>query len=312
LPTAGTLGEMPHAAQRPTELTLGPFRALDALDMGLLTRNMLRGPAWQRLYRGIYADSRLPVDHRLRCQAAALLLPPGGAVGLLSAVHLWDVPVRDADDPVTVLVPPGITIQSQKHLVVRHVHVPSADLDAIFDVPVTSPTRTAFDVARMLPRTDAVIVLDSMFRRRKAFLAKVEAHLAAQAGWPGVVAARRTLSLSDGRAESPMETRLRLLLHDAGLPPPTPQLKIFRVKPDGRQKFVARVDLAYEDWKIAIEYDGDHHRDRVTYRFDMERQNELFLAGWTLLRFNADDVLRFPDKAVAVVLAALRRAGWKP
>jgi hypothetical protein len=273
---------------------------------------MLRGPSWRRLYRGIYIDAAVPLDHLVWCRAAALLLPLGGAIGLLSAASLGNVPLLGADDPVTVVVPLHSRLRSQTHLVVRKARIDPEDLTTIFDLPVTTPLRTVFDIARSLPRDDAVIALDAFFKRRKAYPDKVLDYMDTRGWWPGVVAARSHLALSDGRAESPMETRLRLLLHDAGLPAPTPQFKIFRVLRDGRSKFVARVDLAYEDWKIAIEYDGDHHRERVTHRFDMERQNELYLAGWTVLRFNADDVLRFPDKLLAVVRTALRRAGWTP
>lgn len=300
---------VPHAARRPDELTFGPFRAADALAKGLLTRTMLRGPTWRRLYRGIYVAADVPIDHRLRCQAAALLLPPGGAVGLLSAAALWDVPLLRDDAPVTVVVPPGVSLRSQDLLVVRRAALPPEDLDVLFDVPVTSVSRTAFDIARRLPRTDAVVALDAMFHRRKAYPDRIAAYLDAHPWWPGVAQAREVLDLSDARAESPMESRMRLLFHDAGLPTPTPQFKIFRSMPDGRRKFVARPDLVYEEWQLALEYDGDHHRERTTHRFDMERQNELTLMGWTVIRFNADDILRFPDRTVAVVRAALRRAG---
>jgi len=294
--------------QRPIE----PFRARDLLASGTLTWDMLRGPSWRRLYRGIYVDAAIPLDHLIWCRAAALLLPPGGAIGLLSAASLWDVPLLGPDDSVSVVVPLRCRLRSQPHLVVRRARIDAEDLTSIFDVPVTTVPRTVFDIARLLSRDDAVIALDGFFKRRKAYPDQIATYVDARAWWPGVVAARSTLALSDGRAESPMETRLRLLLHDGGLPAPALQVKITRTMPDGRVRFVARVDFAYEDWKIAIEYDGDHHRDRVTYRFDMERQNELYLAGWTVLRFNADDVLRFPDKLLAVVRAALLRAGWKP
>lgn len=65
----------------------------------------------------------------------------------------------------------------------------------------------------------------------------------------------------------------------------------------------------HPDHLIALEYDGDHHRERLTHRFDMERQNELVALGWTVLRFNADGVLRRPEQTVALIRGALRKAG---
>jgi Protein of unknown function (DUF559) len=289
-----------------------PFRARDLLAAGLLSRDALRGPRWRRLYRGVYVDADVPLDHRLWCFAAALLLPPGGAVGLLSAAVLWGVPLLGPDDPVTVVVPLDTSLRSQDHLLVRRTQLDASDVSVMFGVPVTSVSRTVFDVARLLPRDEAVVALDAFFQRGKASAGQALAYLDAHAGWPHVQRARTALSLSDGRAESVMETRLRLLLVDGGLPCPALQVRITRILPNGRVRIAARVDLAYEEWKLAIEYDGDHHRERSTYRADMDRQNELYVAGWTVLRFNADDVLRTPGKTVAVVRAMLRRLGWQP
>ncbi|MEV6970901.1 hypothetical protein AB0M47_37950 [Hamadaea sp. NPDC051192] len=104
-------------------LPIEPFRARDLLASGALTRDKLRGPRWRRLYRGIYVDADIPVDHRLWCSAAALLLPPGGAIGLLSAAALWDVPLLGPDHPVTVVVPLGTSLRTQNHLVVRRMQL---------------------------------------------------------------------------------------------------------------------------------------------------------------------------------------------
>ncbi|NUT08483.1 MAG: DUF559 domain-containing protein, partial [Hamadaea sp.] len=290
-----------------------PFRARDWLAAGLLTRDELRGSRWRRLFRGVYVDADIPVDHRLRCSAAALLLPPGGAIALLSAAVLWDVPLlRSSEDPVTVVVPLSAKLRTQDHLIVHRMVLGPGDIGSRFGVPVTSALRTAFDLARLLPRIDAVVALDAFFQRRCVSPEKVLAYVDAHSGWPSVRSARVSLSLSDGRAESVMETRLRLLLVDGGLPGPALQVRITRILPDGRVRVLARVDLAYEDWKLAIEYDGDHHRERATHRKDMARQNEIYVEGWTVLRFNASDVLRFPDRTVATVRAMLLRLGWRP
>ncbi|NUR70601.1 MAG: DUF559 domain-containing protein [Hamadaea sp.] len=290
-----------------------PFRARDWLAAGLLTRDELRGSRWRRLFRGVYVDSGVRVDHELWCSAAALLPPPGGAIGLLSAAALWNVPLlRSSEDPVTVVVPLSAKLRTQDHLVVHRMVLEPGDVESRRGVPVTSALRTAFDLARLLPRVDAVIALDALFQRRRVSPDQVLAYTEAHSGWPSVRSGRVALSLSDGRAESVMETRLRLLLVDGGLPEPDLQVRITRTLPDGRVRVLARVDLAYEEWKLALEYDGDHHRERETHRKDMTRQNELYVEGWTVLRFNADDVLRFPDRTVATVRAMLLRLGWRP
>lgn len=267
------------------------------------TRSQLRGPAFRRLYRDIYVDSSIHPDHRDWCRAATLLLPPGGAIGLQSAAHLWSVRGLDPGPDVRVLVPPSASLRPQPHLVVRRAQLSAGDITPLFGIPVTTPVRTAFDLARFLPPGDAVVALDAMLRQSKVSPAALLAYIESHAWWPGVASARRAFSLADGRAESPMETRMRLVIVESDLPMPIAQFKIF----NGR-RFVARVDFAYEEEKLALEYDGDYHRDRMAFRFDMERERELFRLGWRLLRFNADDVLRFSDRMVAEIRAALRRS----
>jgi len=125
-----------------------------------------------------------------------------------------------------------------------------------------------------------------------------------RAGWPGVDRFRTAARLARPHVESPMETRMRLLLVGAGLPEPTVQHTVL----DSDGLFVARLDLAYERLRIGLEYDGDHHREQETFRYDATRLNRLRLLGWTILRFTAADVIRFPERMVAQVGAALKIA----
>jgi hypothetical protein len=116
-------------------------------------------------------------------------------------------------------------------------------------------------------------------------------------------AARTVLELADPRAESPPESRVRLALVLAGLAP-VPQ---YDVRHHGR--WIARVDLAFPELKIAIEYDGRavHEREDVFAR-DRQRQNELVRAGWIVLRFTAADLRWGAAPVVQQVQAALRAA----
>jgi very-short-patch-repair endonuclease len=116
-----------------------------------------------------------------------------------------------------------------------------------------------------------------------------------------VRAAAAALDLARLEVESPMETRLRLAIVFGGLPEPVVQYAVRT--PQGR--FVARLDLAYPEKRVGLEYDGDHHRDRETFRADAVRLNRLRLLDWSVLRFTADDVLRNPDRMLAQIRAAL-------
>jgi very-short-patch-repair endonuclease len=116
----------------------------------------------------------------------------------------------------------------------------------------------------------------------------------------GCARARRVLAQADPRAESPMESVVRWLVLEAGLP--TPDLQ-FGVR-DAAGVVLGRADLAWPQRKVLVEFDGDVHRQRDVFVRDLRRQNRLVAAGWTVLRFTSADVLGRPDE----VLAEIRRA----
>ena len=101
-----------------------------------------------------------------------------------------------------------------------------------------------------------------------------------------------------------METRVRLLLYDAEFPMPVAQYEVLTPA----NTFVARVALAYPYSLLALEYEGDHHRERRQYQRDVARINALHELGWTVLRFTFDDVLRHPDRLLRQVAIALANA----
>ena len=96
-----------------------------------------------------------------------------------------------------------------------------------------------------------------------------------------------------------METRLRWLLIQSGLPRPEVQTNLR----DRDQRFVGRADLYYSAARLIIEYDGGNHRERLIE--DNRRQNLLINAGFRLLRFTAPDIHHRPDVVVAQVQLAL-------
>jgi very-short-patch-repair endonuclease len=109
----------------------------------------------------------------------------------------------------------------------------------------------------------------------------------------------RSLAALAADAESPMETRLRWLLIQAGLPHPEVLTKLR----DREQRFLGRADLYYPEARLILEYDGANHRDRLIE--DNRRQNLLINAGFRLLRFTATDIYQHPEVVVAQVRAAL-------
>jgi hypothetical protein len=290
---------MPRSATLPPALRHKPFRGSVAVAAGLLTARRLDSPAWRRLFRDVYICAEATVDHLTACQAAALLLPAGAALSHRSAALLHNANVLAPDEPVEVTATAGL--RSQPGLrVVRSPLAPS-ELWRRGGLPVTSPLRTAFDLARDPDLTAAVIGLDAMLFRRAIKPDALREYLVRHHRWPGTGRAVRALDLARVDVESPMETRLRLAIVLGGLPEPVVQYDV--LSPQGR--FVARLDLAYPNKRVGLEYDGDHHRDRDTFRHDAVRLNRLRLLDWAILRFTADDVLRNPDRMLTQIRAAL-------
>jgi very-short-patch-repair endonuclease len=165
--------------------------------------------------------------------------------------------------------------------------------------PATSPVRTAFDLARWAPDlTERVAAVDALGFRCGVTTADVLAVRHRHLGAHGAGDVADVLALVDPRAESPMESRVRVALVLGGLPPEVQYPVVLR----GRRY---RLDLAYPERRIAVEYDGDDHRTQRRARSDLIREAALSAAGWWVLRFDSDEVLFRPDRIVAAVRAKL-------
>jgi hypothetical protein len=296
---------MARRAAEPRQLHFQPFRGTEAIAQGLLTRRQLQSKAWRRLYRDVYvrAADFTPADHRMWCKAAALFLPPRAAISGLSAAFLWGVTLLGPDAPVTVTIPPPQGLRGQSRLSVVSRRLPPDDLVSLGGLPVTSPERTAFDLGRQPGRQQAIVALDAMLHYRAVSVHGLEAFARIRRLWPGATLFSARLAEAEPLAESPMETLLRLLITDAGLPRPIAQHRVT----GGNGRFLGRVDLAYPELRIAIEYEGDHHRERDTFRKDIARKRRLEEAGWLVLRFTVNDVLRTPAETARVITAAHAR-----
>jgi hypothetical protein len=297
----GTLTVVPRSPRTPPELVGAPFRGSDVIASGLLTRPMLAGASWRRLFPDVYVHRSVVPDHRVWCAAAALVLPPGAAIGGPSAAYLWGVATLRAPVPVHVVTPRFRNLRWNGRIVAHYTRLASQDVTCLSGLPVTTCERTMFDLGRRSGRADALVVLDAMLHRHLLDPGALRRMVRERHRWPGVSRLARLLALADPRSESPMETRLRLLLVDAGVAPPEVQFEVRA----GAGGLVGRVDLAWPDLRLAVEYDGDHHRERAQFRRDVERLNALRLAGWTVLRFTADDVLRRPAETARTVVATI-------
>jgi hypothetical protein len=275
-----------------------PFRVHDAIRAGV-PRKVLVGPQFRRPFPGVRVPCSLPDTLEVRCQAASLIVPAEAAFSHETAAGLCDLPLpagsrRSADsddvpDPVAVIVEPG-TVVPQVEGIAGHDGLDPTDVIEVGGLRVVSPVRTFFHLALALNLDDLVIVGDAIVRHW-ASRDDLISRATGLAGRRGIVRARDALALVRDGVDSPSETRVRLMLIRAGLPEPELNLNVF----DEAGGWLARPDLAYRHLKIAIEYDGDHHRtDKNQWRRDRARDNNLRDNGWIVIPLTADDPVQTP------------------
>jgi very-short-patch-repair endonuclease len=289
---------VPPAPAVPPSLRTRVFRGSAAVRDGLLTPAQLRSSAWRRLFPGVYLHRDVPVTHALRAHAAARIVVPGAVVTGRSAATLRGVPLAGPGDEVELTVPPGRHPVRVTGLRVHRTRLPGDQVDLRSGVRLTSPDATAVELAGRLLLEDAVVAVDQLASGGPAALPLVR-EFADRATGPGSRRARRACALADGLAESPQETRLRLLIRRSGLPAPVAQHRVL-----DRGRFVARVDLGWPDQRVALEHDGLWHAEPGQFARDRERLDRLTAAGWRVVHVTAADLHR-PGRLVARVAAAL-------
>ena len=280
----------------------GPFLGSEALAAGRVTRRAL-----QRNFARVYRDVYMPKSQRMtpvaRAKAAWLWAGRDATLGGSSAAAMLGSKWIDPEEPADLFrigdAVDGINIHRDK-LIANEVCV-------VGGIPTTTPARTAFDVGRRDTLERAVSRLDALANATALKRAEVLEVLDRHAGARGIVQLRRAVELMDGGAESPQETRTRLLLIAAGLPRPTTQILIC----NRFGEFIGRIDLGWPEWKVGVEYDGPQHwADSDAHARTIERIADLEAEGWTIIRLSRD-ILRYRRGVfLARVQNAMRTAGW--
>jgi hypothetical protein len=278
-----------------------PILGRQAVRRGQISAYRLRND-----YRAVHRNVYLPKDATLTAlaRARAAWLWSGGEATLtgFSAAAVLGTKWLDTDRPAELnranrRCPPGIIAHSYD--------LPTREVFAVNGIRATTPERTAFDIGRTLPRDRAVAVLDALANATNFKVDDVVSLADEKPGARGVRRLRSTLEWVDGGAESPPESRLRLLLVRAGLPPPETQIEFIDEFGIAR----IRVDMGWRQWKVAVEYDGvQHWSDRRQRSWDIDRIAILEALGWVVVRVSAE-LLSRPQVIVERVVVKLRAAG---
>lgn len=290
-------------------------REVAARQHGLVTRSQLKGlglPAgtfdeWarngrlERVRTGVFALPGSAATDLRALTAAVLAAGEGVVVSHRSAAWLWGI----REEPFLELsVPPGR--RPRLTGVVVHRHCGAIRASRRRGLPVTDPLRTIIDLASVIPRPEVAVALEAALTLRLVSVRGVKAEIERCPGRRGVAIVRDLLekrALGDRPAESALEAKFAVLLDRQCLP-----RAVFQhvVRDCGR--FVARVDFAYPQIRLAIEIDGHAtHSAPADLRRDLARQNRLMAAGWTVLRFTWFDVVHEPQAVAKVVRTQLEQ-----
>ncbi len=274
-----------------------PFIGSEAVEAGIVTPYALRS-RFVSIHPDVYVPAGAELDARSRARAAWLWSRRRGIVAGHSASALHGAKWVDDRASAELLYgyrrpPGGIRAWSDR--------VGDDEVALIAGIPVTTPARSALDLACRYPVGKAVAAIDALARATDLKVVDVETLTERYRGRRGIRRARIALPLVDSGAESPRETWLRLLLVRAGYPRPQTQIPVY----GEYGQLVAVLDMGWEHLKLAVEYDGDHHRtDRRQFNKDIRRAEAVAELGWIDVRVTAEDT---EGAVMSRVAAAWRR-----
>lgn len=287
----------------------GPFTWSDAATAGITRRGLtalVETGRVRRVLRGVYQRTDVPDSLVNRAKAAALVMRPFTVVcdrtsAWLHGVDTFEFRELEILPPLETFVLRGYSRVRRRGCRGGRRDLLSNDLMVLEGVQVTTPLRTALDLACKLGRRDAIAALDGFMRECGVTREGLESELPRYRRRRGVVQLRQLVPLADWRSESPGESWTRIAILDAGLPAPEPQ---YWVQDRGRDLF--RLDLAYSRSKVAVEYDGKDFHDSPEHRAaDKARRTWLRDHGWTIIIVKKDS---FSEESLNAWLGELRQA----
>lgn len=296
-----------------SDLSTSAFLRRDGLSRGI-SRRRLDGPKYVRPFPGVRLASPEDVEAdaaaelRQRCLWFAPRLRDGQYLSHSTALVLNDVPV-----PHSALRELHVSAQrpaQPPRVAGVHGHRPrprDQRIDTVFGLPVLSPAAAWAQQLGRWTHDDLVIAADRIVtpRRRLATIEELRDEAARARRLSAVDAVLADVRLG---SESPRESQLRLLMLRAGLPEPELAYEVF----SDAGGFIARLDMAYPRYRVAVEYDGRQHgADVAQFQRDADRWHEVDAVGWRLMRVLNHHLADGGRVALGRIASALRDAGWR-
>lgn len=238
------------------------------------------------------------------CRAAYRRARADVALSHLSSAQGWGTPLWDVDFSEVHLTRNDQRIGRREAGVAQHVGtIEEGDWVELDGVNVMSPTRTALELTTLLDVEHSVVEIDYLLHQGLTTVEQLRARLATMTNWPGTLRTDLVLRLVSDRSESVGESRTRVLCWSQGLPRPEVNYEI----KDERGRVIHRVDLAWPELGLFLEFDGKekylrHRREGESISDCVERerrrQNRIEeLTGWRCIRIVWADLYRPAETA---------------
>jgi hypothetical protein len=301
---------MPKLVPIPAPMLGVPFRVSDGLDNGLGASRM-RSPDLARPLWGVRAPNDGPLSLHELCRAYLARGHESAFFSHATAALLWEIRLPSwlgARPGLDVAVPFPKRAPAAEHIRAHKLSVKPDDVVMLDGLPATSPARTILDLARMLRPEDLLAAIDSVLWHQRPLVDR-DRLLFRLEGFSG--RGSRTLAavlpeITDHSDSSP-ESVIRWRVIQFGLPHPEVNEPVFE-----GSRFLAQPDLIYRRYRMAFDYEGDHHRtDPVQWQKDLARVPRLQDAGWHHTRISAQD-LRDSREFLTRLARQLRARGWSP
>ncbi|VAZ61315.1 hypothetical protein [Mycobacterium kansasii] len=250
-----------------------------------------------RVWYGVYSARTPDLLGRLAALDVFMGRRAVACLGTAAALYGFDTENTTA---IHVL-DPGVRMRPTVGLMVHQ--RTGARLQRVSGRLATAPAWTAVEVARQLRRPRALATLDAALRSTRCTRSEIESAVIEQRGRRGIVAVRDLLPFADQRAESAMESEVRLVINDHGLPVPELQYPIYG--PDGE---LWRVDFAWPEMRLAAEHESvEWHVGRSEMLRDKSRWAKIQELGWTIIPIVVSDVRQEPYRLAQRIASHLNR-----
>ncbi len=277
-----------------------PFSRAEALKAGI-SPGALRSKKFRTIFRGIHISASVAVTPQMRAEAALRVFDRTAYASHATAARLYRVPIPSLpEEHITVLRRNHRRIRSG--IVCHEIGRQPLRISIVRNLRVSAPELMFAELSDLLDLVNLVVVGDDLVRRGLTSVAALRSSMGQVTGNRGVKARRAAAYVRD-KVDSPMETRLRLLLVLAGIPEPKINLAVRNV--DGEP--LRRFDLSWPEVHVIVEYDGRYHIEREEqWESDLHRREEIDDNGWRILVVTSSGIYRAPEETLLRVWRLLK------